>query len=76
MRLYLQADVTAETSRHDTAAGEQARAFKEAGSVENQKTSLIFSISDEPGSLATALKTLEEHGVSMSHIESRPSKGT
>ncbi|CAH3147305.1 unnamed protein product [Porites lobata] len=37
-------------------------------------TSIVFSLKEEVGSLARALKLFEAHKVNMSHIESRPSK--
>ncbi len=38
------------------------------------KTSLMFGVSDEAGALLTALEPFREAGVSLSKIESRPSK--
>lgn len=40
----------------------------------NDRTSLLFSIKDEPGSLVKALQSFEEQSINMSKIESRPSK--
>ncbi|GMO38628.1 MAG: hypothetical protein Ta2F_15000 [Termitinemataceae bacterium] len=39
------------------------------------KASLVFSIKDEPGSLYQCLKTLSEHGINLSKLESRPILG-
>lgn len=36
--------------------------------------SIVFSLKEEVGSLARALKLFEDHKVNMSHIESRPSR--
>ncbi|XP_022792215.1 phenylalanine-4-hydroxylase-like isoform X2 [Stylophora pistillata] len=41
---------------------------------EKKHTSIVFSLKEEIGSLARALKLFEDHNVNMSHIESRPSK--
>ncbi len=38
------------------------------------KTSIIFQIVDEPGSLHRVLKAFSDHGINLSRIESRPSK--
>ena len=38
------------------------------------KTSIIFQIIDEPGSLFRVLKAFADHGINLSRIESRPSK--
>lgn len=38
------------------------------------KTSIIFQIVDEPGSLHKVLKAFSDHGINLSRIESRPSK--
>ena len=40
------------------------------------KTSLMVSAPNKPGSLAQMLATLADNGVSLSRIESRPSRGT
>ena len=40
----------------------------------NDRTSLLFSVKDEPGSLVKALQSFEEQSINMSKIESRPSK--
>lgn len=40
----------------------------------NDKTSLMVSAKNEPGSLFKLLKPLAEHGLDMSRIESRPAK--
>lgn len=41
---------------------------------EHDKTSLFFSVKNEPGSLYNVLKIFYEHGINMLYIESRPSK--
>lgn len=40
----------------------------------NDRTSLMFSVHDQSGALFTALEPFKELGISMSKIESRPSK--
>lgn len=40
----------------------------------DDRTSILFSIKDKPGSLVNALQLFENHNVNMSKIESRPSK--
>ncbi len=40
----------------------------------DDRTSILFSIKDQPGSLVSALQLFESHNVNMSKIESRPSK--
>lgn len=40
----------------------------------SDRTSLLFSVKDEPGSLVKALQSFEEQSINMSKIESRPSK--
>lgn len=40
------------------------------------KVSLIFTLKEEVGALAAALKLFENNAVNMEHIESRPSKAT
>ena len=40
----------------------------------NDKTSLYFSVKNEPGSLYNVLKIFNEHEINMLYIESRPSK--
>jgi len=40
----------------------------------NDRTSLLFSMKDQPGSLVQALKSFEKCAINMSKIESRPSK--
>ncbi|MGJ8673307.1 prephenate dehydratase [Rubritalea sp.] len=40
----------------------------------DDRTSLLFSVKDEPGSLVKALQTFQGQSINMSKIESRPSK--
>ena len=40
----------------------------------NDKTSVLLSVKDEAGSLYEALSAFQRHGISLSKIESRPSK--
>ncbi|MDR2184156.1 MAG: 3-deoxy-7-phosphoheptulonate synthase [Treponema sp.] len=39
------------------------------------KASMVFSVSDEPGSLFACLKILSERGINLSKLESRPIQG-
>lgn len=43
-------------------------------STGNDRTSVMFSVNDEPGSLHRALEPFEKFSINMSKIESRPSK--
>jgi chorismate mutase / prephenate dehydratase len=40
----------------------------------NDKTSILFAVSDEPGALHSALEAFAGSGVNMTHIESRPNR--
>jgi len=42
----------------------------------DDKTSLLVSVNNKPGSLYAMLKPIAEHGISMTRIESRPSRQT
>lgn len=41
----------------------------------NDRTSLLFTLPDKPGSLVTVLDTLAERGINMKKLESRPMRG-
>jgi chorismate mutase/prephenate dehydratase len=41
----------------------------------NDRTSLLFTLPDEPGSLVTVLGTLAASGINMKKLESRPMRG-
>ncbi len=45
------------------------------GSAPPSKASLVFSVTDEPGSLFACLKILTEKGLNLSKLESRPIQG-
>jgi 3-deoxy-7-phosphoheptulonate synthase len=45
------------------------------GSGKANKASLVFSVSDEPGSLFACLKILSDRGLNLSKLESRPIQG-
>ncbi|MDR1429396.1 MAG: 3-deoxy-7-phosphoheptulonate synthase [Spirochaetaceae bacterium] len=45
------------------------------GSEKANKASLVFSVSDEPGSLFACLKILSDRGINLSKLESRPIQG-
>lgn len=45
-----------------------------AHSSGNDKTSVMFAVKDQPGALATALEPFRKAGISLTRIESRPSK--
>lgn len=40
-----------------------------------QRLSLLIQLQDEPGALESALRPFSEHGVNLTHIESRPARG-
>jgi prephenate dehydratase len=44
------------------------------GQVEGTKVSLMFRIYDRPGALVDVLTVLSTHGISLTRIESKPSK--
>lgn len=44
--------------------------------LEGSVTTLHFTLNDTPGALADALGVFRDHGISMTHLESRPSKGS
>ena len=46
-----------------------------AGNGNRDKTSILFTASDSPGSLASVLNTLAGRGINMTKLESRPFKG-
>jgi len=43
------------------------------GRTGQDKTSMLFETSDEPGALADVLAVFRTHGVNLTHIEKRPS---
>ena len=45
------------------------------GSGSANKASLVFSVSDEPGSLFACLRIMSERGINLSKLESRPIQG-
>jgi phenylalanine-4-hydroxylase len=45
-----------------------------ADPLNRDKTSLMFTLPDNPGALCRALQFFEQHGVSLTRIESRPAK--
>jgi 3-deoxy-7-phosphoheptulonate synthase len=45
------------------------------GSDRPTKASLVFSVSDEPGSLFACLRIMSERGINLSKLESRPIQG-
>ena len=47
---------------------------KSAGPSGRDKTSVMFAVKDQPGALAKALAPFEKAGISLTRIESRPSK--
>ncbi len=47
---------------------------KSAGPSGNDKTSVMFVVKDQPGALVRALEPFQRAGISLSRIESRPSK--
>jgi 3-deoxy-7-phosphoheptulonate synthase len=55
--------------------GDKAAAPPSLGSGAPNKASLVFSVSDEPGSLFACLQILSERGINLSKLESRPIHG-
>jgi 3-deoxy-7-phosphoheptulonate synthase len=55
--------------------GDKAPVPPSLGSDKPNKASLVFSVSDEPGSLFACLKILSEKGINLSKLESRPIQG-
>ena len=47
---------------------------KDCPATGDDKTSLLFSVKDQPGSLVNALNVFNRHGINLAKIESRPSK--
>ncbi|MDR0623773.1 MAG: 3-deoxy-7-phosphoheptulonate synthase [Treponema sp.] len=45
------------------------------GSEKPTKASLVFSVSDEPGSLFACIRIMSERGINLSKLESRPIQG-
>ena len=56
-------------------AGDRAPVPPSLGSDKPNKASLVFSVSDEPGSLFACLKIMSERGINLSKLESRPIQG-
>jgi 3-deoxy-7-phosphoheptulonate synthase len=54
---------------------DQAPVPPSLGSEPANKASLVFSVSDEPGSLFACLKIMSEKGINLSKLESRPIQG-
>ncbi|OXB83602.1 UNVERIFIED_CONTAM: hypothetical protein H355_011421 [Colinus virginianus] len=52
----------------------QESMYIEESSNKNGVISLIFSLKEEVGALAKVLRTFEEKGINLTHIESRPSR--
>ena len=55
--------------------GDKAPVPPSLGSDKANKASLVFSVSDEPGSLFACLSILSERGINLSKLESRPIQG-
>ncbi|GHU80813.1 hypothetical protein FACS189468_1640 [Spirochaetia bacterium] len=55
--------------------GDKAPVPPSLGSDRPNKASLVFSVSDKPGSLFGCLKILSEKGINLSKLESRPIQG-
>jgi 3-deoxy-7-phosphoheptulonate synthase len=55
--------------------GDRAPVPPSLGSGSPNKASLVFSVSDEPGSLFACLKILSDRGINLSKLESRPIPG-
>jgi 3-deoxy-7-phosphoheptulonate synthase len=55
--------------------GDKAALPPSLGSGPLNKASMVFSVSDEPGSLFACLRILSERGINLSKLESRPIQG-
>jgi 3-deoxy-7-phosphoheptulonate synthase len=55
--------------------GDRAPVPPSLGSGKANKASLVFSVSDEPGSLFACLSIMSERGINLSKLESRPIQG-
>jgi 3-deoxy-7-phosphoheptulonate synthase len=55
--------------------GDKAPVPPSLGSGRPNKASLVFSVSDEPGSLFACLKIMSDRGINLSKLESRPIQG-
>ncbi|MDR1445313.1 MAG: ACT domain-containing protein, partial [Treponema sp.] len=55
--------------------GDKAALPPSLGSGSLNKASMVFSVSDEPGSLFACLRILSERGINLSKLESRPIQG-
>ena len=55
--------------------GDTAPVPPSLGSGKANKASLVFSVSNEPGSLFTCLQIMSERGINLSKLESRPIQG-
>jgi prephenate dehydratase len=65
------AERTASEMLDTTASGAQG-AFRAPAAMESTKTSLVFSIADEPGALMKALGTFHTLKVNITRLESKP----
>jgi prephenate dehydratase len=45
-----------------------------AGSVDNERVEIYFSLTDKPGALIAALQLFTKYGMNLTHIDSKPSK--
>jgi 3-deoxy-7-phosphoheptulonate synthase len=60
---------------NDEPAFRQGRVPASLGSEPANKASMVFSVSDEPGSLFACLRIMSERGINLSKLESRPIQG-
>lgn len=66
-----------EATRLDGPAGSAdgpVGSVRPGGSDGLRRTTLVFAVRDEPGSLLRALRAFADHGVNLSSLESRPSR--
>lgn len=54
--------------------GGSTHSVQQASKNAKNDVTILFSMDEQPGSLAKALKILQSYGVNLKHIESRPSK--
>jgi len=72
--LYRMADDQWNLKDPSEAAALEAKAPKEESNSLTKTNSMIFSLKDQPGGLARALKVFQSKGINVVHIESRRSK--
>ncbi|XP_046845151.1 protein henna-like [Xenia sp. Carnegie-2017] len=68
--MNIQAQVESKKSKVDSQ--NSGYAYIPGVRIENPKTSLVFALKEEVGTLHEALKVFKDYGINLTHIESRP----